>query len=85
MALIPCPACARQVSEAAVACPNCGHPIAGDGGGAGGTFKQALTRPEAVKSGFTVLGVFVAAPWIARVLAVVAFVILAIVVVVNKS
>lgn len=88
MALIPCPACARQVSEAAVACPNCGHPIAGGGGGgggAGGTFKQALTRPEAVKSGFTVLGVFVAAPWIARVLAVVAFVILAIVVVVNKS
>lgn len=82
MALIPCPACARQVSEAAVACPNCGHPIAGD---AGGTFKRALTRPEAVKSGFTVLGVFVAAPWIARVLAVVAFVILAIVVVVNKS
>lgn len=82
MALIPCPACARQVSEAAVACPNCRHPIAG---GAGGTFKQALTRPEAVKSGFTVLGVFVAAPWIARVLAVVAFVILAIVVVVNKS
>ena len=86
MALIPCPACARQVSEAAVACPNCGHPIAGNGGGgAGGTFKQALTRPEAVKSGFTVLGVFVAAPWIARVLAVVAFVILAIVVAVNKS
>ena len=82
MDLIPCPACARQVSEAAVACPNCGHPIARD---AGGTFKQALTRPEAVKSGFTVLGVFVAAPWIARVLAVVAFVILAIVVVVNKS
>ena len=82
MALIPCPACARQVSEAAVACPNCGHPIAG---GQGGTFKQALTRPEAVKSGFTVLGVFVAAPWIARVLAVIAFVILAIVVVVNKS
>ena len=78
MALIPCPACARQVSEAAVACPNCGHPIAG---GQGGTFKQALTRPEAVKSGFTVLGVFVAAPWIARILAL----ILAIVVVINKS
>ena len=81
MALIPCPACARQVSEAAVACPNCGHPIAGGNS----TFKDALTRPEAVKSGFNVLGVFVAAPWIARVLAVVAFVILAIVVVVNKS
>lgn len=86
MALIPCPACARQVSEAAVACPNCGHPIAGSGGvRAPGTFKDALTRPEAVKSGFTVLGVFVAAPWIARVLALLLFVILAIVVVVNKG
>jgi uncharacterized membrane protein YvbJ len=86
MALIPCPACARQVSEAAVACPNCGHPIAGAGGvRAPGTFKDALTRPEAVKSGFTVLGVFVAAPWIARVLALLLFVILAIVVVVNKG
>ena len=85
MALIPCPACARQVSEAAVACPNCGHPIGGDRGGAGGTFKQALTRPEAVKSGFTVLGVFVAAPWIARVLAFLLVVVLAIVVVVDKS
>ena len=81
MALISCPACGRQVSEAAVACPGCGHPIAGGGQG---TFKQALTRPEAVRNGFTVLGVFVAAPWIARVLAVIAFVILAIVVVVNR-
>lgn len=85
MALISCPACARQVSEAAVACPNCGHPIATASGASSGTFKDALTRPEAVKSGFTVLGVFVAAPWIARVLALVLFVILAIVVVVNKS
>jgi hypothetical protein len=28
MALIKCPECARQVSEAAVACPGCGYPIA---------------------------------------------------------
>ncbi|KQP37816.1 hypothetical protein [Methylobacterium sp. Leaf106] len=26
MALIPCPACARQVSAQALACPSCGHP-----------------------------------------------------------
>lgn len=82
MALIPCPACAREVSDAAVACPHCGHPIAGE---QGGTLKQALTRPAAVKSGFTVLGVFVAAPWIARILALLLFVILAIVVVVNRA
>ena len=85
MALIPCPACGRQVSEAAVACPNCGHPIAGDAARPSSTFKEALTRPEAVKSGITVLGVFVAAPWIARILALILFVVLAIVVVVNKS
>ena len=84
MALIPCPACAHQVSAVAPTCPNCGHPIA-SAPSAGGSFKEALTRPEAVKSGFTVLGVFVAAPWIARILALLLFVILAIVVVIYKS
>lgn len=84
MALIPCPACGRQVSPAAPACPNCGHPIATDTGARGATFKEALTRPEAVKSGFTVLGVFVAAPWIARILALLLFVILAAVVVIYR-
>ena len=28
MALIPCPECAREVSDRAIACPGCGHPIA---------------------------------------------------------
>ena len=84
MALIPCPACGRQVSEAAPTCPGCGHPVAASERQSS-TFKDALTRPDAVKSGTTVLGVFVAAPWIARVLAVALFVILAIVVVVNKT
>lgn len=85
MGLIPCPACGRQVSPAAPTCPNCGHPIAADTATSrGGTFKEALTRPEAVKSGFTVLGVFVAAPWIARILALLLFVILAIVVVIYR-
>jgi hypothetical protein len=28
MALINCPECAKQVSNAALACPNCGYPIA---------------------------------------------------------
>lgn len=81
MALIPCPACTAQVSEAAVACPRCGHPIAGNPEirSGGGTFKDALTRPEAVKNGITVLGVFVAAPWIARIIAVLALAVIAIV------
>ncbi len=81
MALIPCPACARQVSDAAPTCPGCGHPIAA---GRGGTFKEALTRPDAVKSGFTVLGLYVTAPWIARILFVVLFVGLAAWMVANK-
>lgn len=81
MALIACPACDRQVSEAAPACPGCGHPIAAR---TTGSFKEALTRPESVKSGFTVLGLFVTAPWIARVLALVLFVGLAAWVVANR-
>jgi len=74
MALIPCPACARQVSEAAPTCPGCGHPIAAQ---RTATFKDALTRPESVKSGFTVLGLYVTAPWIARIIALALFVALA--------
>lgn len=84
MALIACPACGRQVSEAAPTCPGCGHPIARPYAQPN-TLKDALTRPEAVRSGLNVLGVFVAAPWIARVIAVALFVVLAIVVVVNKT
>jgi uncharacterized membrane protein YvbJ len=84
MALIPCPACGRQLSEAAPTCPGCGHPVAAPHGQSN-TFKDALMRPEAVKNGITVLGVFVAAPWIARVIAMALFVILAIVVIVNKT
>ena len=33
MALIPCPACSQRVSEQALACPACGHPIAAAGQG----------------------------------------------------
>ncbi|MFO0293775.1 MAG: hypothetical protein ACK51F_10585 [Rhodospirillales bacterium] len=29
MSLLPCPACGREVSRAATACPQCGQPIAG--------------------------------------------------------
>lgn len=29
MALISCPECGKQISDHAVACPNCGYPIAG--------------------------------------------------------
>ena len=84
MPLISCPACGHRVSDAAPTCPSCGHPIA-PSNARPGSFKDALTRPDAVKSGITVLGVFVAAPWIARVLALALVVVLAIVVVLSKS
>lgn len=85
MALIACPACGHQISSAAASCPSCGHPIAAQPPERGGTFKAALTRPEAVKSGFTVLGLFVAAPWVARILAFLAAIALAAFVVWQKS
>lgn len=85
MALMACPTCGHQVSAAAAACPSCGHPIATRPIDQGGTFKDALTRPEAVRSGFTVLGIFVAAPWIARILAFLAAIALAAFVVWQKS
>lgn len=85
MALIPCPACDRQVSEAAPACPGCGHPVAAGGGRTSASFKEALTRPEAVRGGFTVLGVYVAAPWIARILALGVVAVVAIVAMLTRS
>lgn len=85
MALIACSACGHQVSEAAVSCPSCGHPTATAPAQRGGTFKEALTRPDAVKSGFTVLGIFVAAPWVARILAFLVAIALAAFVVWQKS
>lgn len=85
MALISCPACGRQVSEAAPACPGCGHPIAPAPRRPGASFKEALTRPEAVRGGFTVLGVYVAAPWVARIIAVVLVALVAIVALLAKG
>jgi predicted amidophosphoribosyltransferase len=54
--LHPCPACSRPVSPEAAGCPNCGHPI------------QA-TRPRSPWATLAkVVGAWVIAPWVARVL-----------------
>lgn len=42
MALIPCPACSRQVSTQAVACPGCGHPGDAASPAAGGGVTRML-------------------------------------------
>lgn len=45
MALVPCPECGRQVSEAAPACPGCGFPVAGRLAG------EAVLRGDRTPSG----------------------------------
>lgn len=30
MELIECPSCGKQISDKAIVCPNCGHPIVHD-------------------------------------------------------
>lgn len=70
MALIPCPACQHQVSTEAVSCPQCGHPLKrGKGAIDGSTIGKVAT----------VAGAAYAAPWLARIVAVVVFGIIAIV------
>jgi hypothetical protein len=62
MALVACPACTREISSSARACPNCGHPnkqgadvtiskllwiVAGLGGAAGAFFLLAALSAQA--------------------------------------
>lgn len=54
MALIPCPACGRQVSTAAPTCAGCGHPIAGA--------NNADLAGKAIGG----IAAWLVAPWIAR-------------------
>lgn len=73
MALMTCPDCNRQVSSRAVACPGCGYPIATSGEGAGPSNKplSALHSPQVWSRVTGVMGAWLVAPWIARMLAVV--------------
>ncbi|CAN7296705.1 hypothetical protein [Acidovorax sp. Leaf78] len=74
MALITCPDCNRQVSSLAVACPGCGYPIAsahGELGPGGQKPLSALQSPQVWGRVTGVVGAWLVAPWIARMLAVV--------------
>jgi len=54
MALIKCPECEREVSDAAVACPGCEYPIAdGAVGSSGKTPTPSPSRPETLSSPVT--------------------------------
>lgn len=74
MALIPCPECQRQVSTQAVACPQCGHPIAGKS--ELGRFAQSDAGSKAVLAA----GGWLIAPWVARMVAVIVLAIAAVVI-----
>ncbi|RYF43986.1 MAG: zinc-ribbon domain-containing protein [Comamonadaceae bacterium] len=74
MALTPCPECGRQVSASAPACPGCGHPLkAGTGRDSGWLGKLA-----------GVFGVWLLAPWAARVLVFIAACVVAVVALVSS-
>lgn len=72
MALIACPECQKQVSDAAPACPHCGYPVQG----AALPGQPVLRNAGFWKHAATVLGLAATAPWIARALALVAAVIM---------
>jgi hypothetical protein len=62
MSLVPCPECGRSVSTSANSCPGCGHPL-----------RQAAESPSGwIGKAATVLGAWLIAPWVARLLAFVA-------------
>jgi predicted amidophosphoribosyltransferase len=68
MPMMNCTACGRQISTAASSCPGCGHPVRSPDAPAGLIGKVT-----------TVLGAWLVAPWVARLLAFVAACVVAIV------
>lgn len=69
MSLIDCPECAARVSDKAYACPHCGHPINPAG------IRLLSEKNIGQIAGAT--GVWLTAPWIARMVFGVVFVIAA--------
>lgn len=69
MPLVPCPACNRQVSTSATACPGCGHPLQ----------SNSATQNNVIGKVALAAGAWAIAPWIARLLAFVAICVVAIV------
>jgi predicted amidophosphoribosyltransferase len=71
MSLVSCPECGRSVSTSANSCPGCGHPL-----------HQAGEPPTGwIGKAAAVLGAWLTAPWVARLLAFVAACVVAIVMV----
>ena len=68
MALINCPECSKEISNAAPACPNCGTPIASaseaSAAGAQLTTTQLTSKKLKMHTAISVLAVIVGAVWI---------------------
>lgn len=61
MALVSCPECRREVSDQAGACPGCGYPLR-----AVASSSLGDSAGTVVKTTGAVLGAWLTAPWIAR-------------------
>ena len=74
MALVNCPECQRQVSTSATTCPGCGHPLR----------PSSTAGPGLLGKLAAVLGVWLVAPWAARLLAFLAACVVAVIVVLSS-
>lgn len=74
MALVRCPECGREVSQQAVACPGCGHPLQA---APGPQPQSALQSPHLWGRVATVVGAWLVTPWIAKLIVALAVCVLA--------
>lgn len=67
MSLVACPECAHQVSTRAFTCPGCGYPMPTPAGSsAAGSAIHAGNAASIAKTAGTVAGIWLTAPWVAR-------------------
>lgn len=64
MKLFPCPVCKHQISDSAVSCPHCGHPV-------NGPQSARIIDSNVAGKAVTAVAVWAAVPWIARIVAVI--------------
>lgn len=58
MSLIDCPACDKQVSSAAVACPHCAHPLKGPANAVTERTSKSLKKARLLAVAMTLFGFF---------------------------
>lgn len=78
MALVSCSECGREVSTLAAACPHCGAPV-GRGNATSREARGPIVTPGLLGKVATMIGAWLVVPWIVRVLAFVAGIVMLIV------